>query len=104
METAPTPGRPQSAIAEDSIHQVETDRPLFWGRSPYYLFVSEAEMARLVLGLWTKLDESIQVIRSMGSQASFLKQGQGHCSRALLAACRDTQEDFFEQTNDINMI
>ena len=99
VETAAIPGRPQSAIDEDTIRQVEAaileDRRITVRQL--------AQDVKISVGSVEKIIHDHLHIRKLSARwiprllTPFQKQERVTCSKALLATCQEDQEDFFNR-------
>lgn len=99
VETAPIPGRPQSAIDEDTIRQVEAaildDRRITVRQL--------AEDVKISVGSVEKIIHDHLYMRKLSARwiprllTPFQKQERVKCSQDLLAMCQENQEDFFDR-------
>lgn len=99
VETAPIPGRPQSAIDEDTIHQVEI--AILEDRS---ITVRQlAQVAKISVGSVDKILHDHLHMQKLFAQwvpsilTPFQKQERVQCSKALLAMYQENKEDFFDR-------
>jgi histone-lysine N-methyltransferase SETMAR len=99
VEAAPIPGRPQSAIDEDSIRQVEAaileDRRITVRQLAQDVKISVGSVEKVIHDHLHMRKVSARWVPRL--LTPFQKQERVTCSQALLTMCQENQEDFFDR-------
>ena len=99
VETAPIPGRSQSAIDDATIQQVEAaildDRRITVRQLAHEVKISVGSVEKIIHDHLHMGKVSARWIPRL--LTPFQKQERVECSQALLTMCRDNQEDFFDR-------